>query len=228
MNSMIKTTAAFALSLMILAAVILPVVAQGGGLSRNPFDWVIAKQLTVNGYITDRATALRLQDVKVRGGGNVRAETAVTTGTTTITSTFTNPDYPRNIEITVAQITGTYTNVRTAGNIYIYGIDARGISHVDTVAMTAISASQTLTGVVPFATLTQVVIPAQSFAISITVSLGKKFGLTKAPLVSTSDVFFFTTNNTQSTSFSVDRVNGTVEPTTAPTANDDYTVWFKQ
>lgn len=224
----LKMAAAGALALVVFVAVMLPVLAQGGGLSRNPFDWVIAKQLTVNGYITDRATALRLQDVKVRGGGNVRAETEATTGTTTITSTFTNPDYPRNIEITIAQKTGTYTGIRTAGNIYIYGIDARGISHVDTVAMTAISASQTLTGVVPFATLTQVVIPAQTFPVSVTLSLGKKFGLTKAPLVSTADVFFFTTNNTQSTSFTVDRANGTVQPTTDPTANDDYTIWFKQ
>lgn len=226
--SNIKTVAAFGLALMMLAAVIAPIAAQSGGLSRNPFDWVIAKQLTVNGYITDRATALRLQDVKVRGGGNVRAETEATTGTTTITSTFTNPDYPRNIEITIAQKTGTYTGIRTAGNIYIYGIDARGIAHVDTVAMTAISASQTLTGVVPFATLTQVVIPAQTFPVSVTLSLGKKFGLTKAPLVSTADVYFFTTNNTYTSSFTVDKTNGTVQPTTDPTANDDYTIWFKQ
>jgi len=226
--SNIKTVAAFGLALMMLAAVIAPIAAQGGGLSRNPFDWVIAKQLTVNGYITDRSTALRLQDVKVRGGGNVRAETEATTGTTTITSTFTNPDYPRNIEITIAQKTGTYTGIRTAGNIYIYGIDARGISHVDTVAMTAISASQVLTGVVPFATLTQVVIPAQTFPVSVTLSLGKKFGLTKAPLVSTGDVFFFTANNTYTSSFTVDKANGTAQPTTDPTANDDYTIWFKQ
>lgn len=212
---------------LLLGLAVSNILAQSGGLSRQPMEWVIAKQLTVNGYVTDRPVALRLQDVKDDTGGNVRAEAAVTTGTTTITSSITNPDYPRNLQVTLAQTTGT-TSLRTAGNVLITGVDARGNPKVEVLAMTAVTTTEILTGSVPWATISQIQIPAQSFAISLTVSLGKKFGLPKSTLVATSDVYFFTLNNAYTSSFTVDRSNATVAPDVGVAANDDLTIWFKQ
>ena len=228
MNKFTRAAAMATLSLILLAgAVIVPFVLAQGGLSRQPLEWAIAKQLSVEGYITDRPIALRLQDVKDDTGGNVLAETSVSTGTTTITSSITNPDFPRNLQITLAQDTNIWTAVRTAGNVLITGVDARGNAKVEVLAMTAISSTEALTGSVPFATITNFQIPAQSFQISMTVSLGKKFGLPKSRLVATSDVYFFTVNNTYSSNVTVDRTNATVAPSSV-SANDDLTIWFKQ
>lgn len=226
MKTSLKTAAVLTMAVLILLAVLAPVIwAQGGGLSRNVFQWVIAKQLTVDGYIVERPVMLRFQDVKDDTGGNVLAETAITTGTTSITSSITNPDYPRNLQITLAQV--STSALRTAGNVVITGVDARGFPRLELLAVTAISATEYMTGSVPFATITSFQIPAQGHAISVTVSLGKKFALPKTKLVATSDVYFFTANNTYSANVTVDADNATFAPASV-SADDDYTVWFKQ
>lgn len=214
------------LSPAVLAGIAVPGILAQSGLSRQPFEWIIAKQLTVDGFITDRPVTLRLQDVKDDAGGNV-VDTEVTTGSTTITTSITNPDYPRNVAVVLTQSTTYSTEVRTAGNVVISGVDARGNPRVEVLAMTAVSTAETLTGSVPWATISQFEIPVQTFPITVTVSLGKKFGLPKSKLVATSDVYFFTINNAYTSTVTVDTANATFAPGSV-TANDDFTVWLKQ
>lgn len=215
------------LSLAVLLVTTVPAILAQSGLSRQPFEWIIAKQLTVDGFIMDRPMVLRLQDVKDDAGGNV-VDTEVTTGSTTITTSITNPDYPRNVAVVLTQSTTYSTEVRTAGNVLVTGVDARGNPRVEVLAMTALSTTETLTGSVPWATISQFEIPAQTFPITVTVSLGKKFGLPKSKLVATNDVYFFTINNAYTSAVTIDATNATFAPDVGVTANDDFTVWMKQ
>lgn len=241
-------------ALLLMVIVILsaaPILAQSG-LSRQRLEWAIAKRLlvsgistfqgaatfdssatiagattvddvTIGGNIASRALYTRLQDVKDDASNNVLAATAVATTTTSITSTsLTQPDYPRNIRITL-----TSAAQRAAGNITVSGTDAQGNSTSETLAMTAITATEALTGSVPWAVVDTIALPTQTGSITVTIGLGEKFGLPLIPQAS-ADVFFFTKANAYTSSYTVNTTYGTVLPTADVAANDDYTIGVKQ
>lgn len=238
------------LVLVLLAGLTLPVLAEAG-ISRQSFEWIVAKMLTVQGNtdlkgdlnvdedvtvtgdvsandltltgnIASRALVLRLQDVADDTATNVLAATAVATTTNSITTNITNPDYPRNVVLTLSS-----TAQRTAGNITLTGVDARGTATTELLAMTAITVSQTLTGNVPWASITSVAIPTQTRAFTISVGLGEKFGLPLLPVAS-GDVFKVTKTNVHTTAYTVNTTYGTVGMTADVSANDDFGIWVKQ
>lgn len=183
---------------------------------------ISANDLTLSGNIASRALVLRLQDVADDTATNVLAATAVATTTHSITTAITNPDYPRNVVVTLSS-----TAQRTAGNITLTGVDARGTATTELLAMTAITVSQTLTGNVPWASITSVAIPTQTRAFTISVGLGEKFGLPLIPVAS-GDVFKVTKTNVHTTAFTVNTTYGTVGMTADVSANDDFGIWVKQ
>jgi len=243
------------LALVLLAGLTLPVLAESG-ISRQSFEWIVAKMLTVqsdtdlkadlavggdaavsgdisaddltindvtiSGNIGTRALVLRLQDVADDTATNVLAATAVATTTSSITTNITNPDYPRNVVVTLSS-----TAQRAAGNITITGVDARGTATTELLAMTAITATQILTGNVPWAGITSVAIPTQTGAFTISVGLGEKFGLPLLPVAS-GDVFKVTKTNVATTAYTVNTTYGTVDMTADVSANDDFGIWVKQ
>lgn len=238
------------LVLALLTGLALPAMAETG-ISKQSAEWLVAKLLTVqgntdlkgdltvggdtamtgdvsandltlSGNITSRALVLRLQDVADDTATNVLAATAVATTTHSITTAITNPDYPRNVVVTLSS-----TAQRTAGNITLTGVDARGTATTELLAMTAITVSQTLTGNVPWASITSVAIPTQTRAFTISVGLGEKFGLPLIPVAS-GDVFKVTKTNVHTTAFTVNTTYGTVGMTADVSANDDFGIWVKQ
>lgn len=250
MTTGVRLAVLVTLVLALLAGLTLPVLAEAG-ISRQSFEWIVAKVLTVQGNtdlkgdlnvdedvtvtgdvsandltltgnIASRALVLRLQDVADDTATNVLAATAVATTTSSITTNITNPDYPRNVVVTLSS-----TAQRTAGNITLTGVDARGTATTELLAMTAITVSQTLTGNVPWASITSVAIPTQTRAFTISVGLGEKFGLPLLPVAS-GDVFKVTKTNVHTTAYTVNTTYGTVGMTADVSANDDFGIWVKQ
>lgn len=246
MNKNLLRTAMLCLAVAFLL-VLLPAFGVSAGKER--LDWAIIEKLTVlrgtflqgdldlgannitsvddidaetvtADYLPGRSVMLRYQDVKDDTGGNVLTATSVATTTTVITTGLTSPDYPRNIVITLDS-----DAQRAAGDIVVSGVDARGEYTAEILRADAITDTQTLTGVVPWATLDMLDLPTQTGAITVTVSLGKKFGLGKLPDAS-ADVFAFTKNHTHITG-TVNTTYGTVEPASV-SANDDLTIWYKE
>jgi hypothetical protein len=115
----------------------------------------------------------------------------------------------------------------TAGNITVAGIDARGNSASELVAVSAVSGTQTLSGVVPWQSITSFTLPTRTEAITITVTGGQKFGLPIIPEAA-GDVYHVTVNATPQAAPTVNATYGTFDPVSTPAANVDYNVWMKQ
>jgi hypothetical protein len=180
---------------------------------------VTADRVTAD-YLVGRSVMLRYQDVKDDTGGNVFTAAEITAGTTVITESLTSPDYPRNVVVVLASAAQ-----RAAGTVQIDGITPLGVADFESLTMTAITDTQTLTGSRPWATITSITIPEQTGAITMTVSLGKKFGVGKA-LVAGADVFAVLQNGAVVAATVVPEV-GSVE-VSGVTANDDLTIWYKE
>lgn len=188
-------------------------------------DLVATDDVTVGGNILTRALAIRLQDVANDASNNVLAATGVVSTTTSVTTSITNPDYPRNVVVSYQT-----TTTATATSLTIAGVDARGTSTSEALAVAAISGTQTLTGSVPWASITSFTWPTtRTEAVTLTVGLGEKFGLPLLPAAS-GDVFFVTLNNTyqNAVSYTVNITYGTVLPIADVAANDDFSIWVKQ
>lgn len=94
-------------------------------------------------------------------------------GATTVTTAFTNPDFPRTIGITPG---GTTTDVK-AGAYVITGTDVYGATISDTITFADNASTQLLT-TKAFKTVTQVVIPVQDGnAATFSLDSGAKLGL---------------------------------------------------
>jgi cytoskeletal protein CcmA (bactofilin family) len=179
--------------------------------------------VTLGGNITNRAIAIRLQDVANDDTDNVLSATGVASATATVAAGITNPDYPRNVVVTYQSVTTS-----TAGTFTITGVDTRGNSTTDALATGAVSGTQTLTGLVAWSSITTFTMPTtRTEAITLSVGLGEKFGLPIIP-VAAADVFFVAENNAYVSAYTVNTTYGTLLPTPDVVANDDFTIWMKQ
>jgi len=137
-----------------------------------------------------------------------------------ITDGITNPDYARNISITVTDITDTPT-----GNVTITGI-VRGTSTTDVIA---INAGGTAYGVKAFDTVTNINIPSTvSSDNTVTVGFSDKIGLLN-PITSAADVYKKKVNNADATAELSGKVNVTYHTVDCATvvANEDMEIRYK-
>ena len=103
----------------------------------------------------------------------VLAATLLTTAVQSVTTSITNPDFPR-----LLSVTGGDGNV--TGNVVIVGTDIRGNAITDTIALNGAS---TVDGVSAFKTVTSISLPVYASADTETVSVGisDKLGLEMIP-----------------------------------------------
>jgi hypothetical protein len=199
-------------------------VTTGTVTSLTVTDLTMAGGTITPTHIAGRAAMLRIQDAAVADAyTNIMAETGVESATTSITSSsLTQPDYPRNVVISY-----TTETTATTGTLAVAGIDARGASTSEDLTVLEISGTQTITGSVPWADITSFTLPSKTEAVTFSVGTGNALGLPIIPAAS-SDVFMVTVNNVFTTAYTVDTTYGTVAPTVAVAANDDFSIWFKQ
>ena len=136
-----------------------------------------------------------------------------------ITTGITNPDYARNVSITVTNINSP------SGNVTITGL-VRGVSTTDVIA---ISAGGIAYGVKAFDTITNINIPAGiSASDTVTVGFSDKIGLSN-PITATGDVFKKKVNNADKTSELSGNVNITYHTVDCATivANEDMEIRYK-
>jgi len=102
---------------------------------------------------------------------------AVTLGngvTTTVTTSITDPDFPR-----VISITGAMTGASLTGNVVITGTDIRGNAITDTIAL---NNNSTIDGVKAFKTITSILLPARTTAgDTVSIGISDKLGLEMIP-----------------------------------------------
>lgn len=227
-----------------------------GGIPRTPITWAVIKKLTVQGggaefqsdvtmtqdlavtgdvtandvtasgdlsltgNFSNRSLFLRYQDVAA--APDVYAEAGVVSTTNTITSSILGIGVPRNVVLTYVTVT-----TATAGNVTVAGVDARGNSTSELVAVGAVSGTQTLAGVVPWQSVTSISLPTRTEALTLTIKGGQKFGLPLVPAAA-GDVYHVTVNATPQAAPTVNATYGTFDPVSTPAANVDYDVWVKQ
>lgn len=217
----------FAVALFLVLAAFAPT------FQRQGFDWVVAKKLTVqeggsnfesnvtiNGNLTNRSLFLRYQDVAA--APSVYAAAAVVSTTNTINSSILGIETPRNVVLTWVTVT-----TATAGNVTVTGVDARGNSTTELIAVGQVSGTQTLAGVVPWQSISSFALPTRTEAVTLTVTGGQLFGLPLIPQAA-ADVYHLTVNATPQTAPTVNATYGTFNPVSTPAANVDYNIWMKQ
>jgi len=138
------------------------------------------------------------------------AEQEVTTG-------ITNPDVPRNVSITTTDISSP------SGNVTITGIDAKGNSITEDIA---ISAGGTAYGNKAFATVSKITIPDGVTADdTVSVGISDKLGLSNI-IYESGDVYKVKKNNADATIGTVNITYGTVDCATI-SGGDDFTIYYK-
>ena len=104
---------------------------------------------------------------------------AVTLGnavTTTVTTSITDPDFPR-----VLSITGAMTGGSLTGNVVITGTDIRGNSITDTIAL---NNNGTVDGIKAFKTVTSILFPARvTSGDTVSIGISDKLGLEMIPYI---------------------------------------------
>lgn len=109
-----------------------------------------------------------LHPVVAAAGAIHGAITLPASGTTTVTTAITNPDYPRVLAVTGSAILIT-------GNVVITGTDISGATITDTIALNGVAQ---VPGALAFATVTQIVVPAQhAGGDTVTIDTLNKFGM---------------------------------------------------
>ena len=182
-------------------------------------DTALTGDLTVT-HLAGRSLFLQYQDVAQ--APSIYAAASVASTTTSITTSLLGIDTPRNIVISLSS-----DLQRAAGNITVAGVDARGAAATEVLAMTAITDAQTLTGVVPWVSVSSLTLPAQTVAITISAAGGQKFGLPILPEAA-GDLYHLTVAATPQTAATVSATYGTFDPVATPAAGVDYDVWIKQ
>lgn len=182
-------------------------------------DDVTADDLTVT-HLTGRSLFLQYQDVAQ--APSIYAAASVVSTTNSITTSILGIDTPRNLVISLSS-----DAQRAAGNITVTGVDARGAAATEVLAMTAITDAQTLTGVVPWVSVSGFSLPAQTVAITFSVAGGQKFGLPILPEAA-GDLYHLTVAATPQAAPTVNATYGTFDPVATPAAGVDYDVWLKQ
>lgn len=174
--------------------------------------------LMIRGANTVYADSLydMFMDVTAEGAATVHAAITGNGATQDITTSITNPDVPRNITVT------TTNNATPSGNVVITGKNARGLSVTDTIAIVA---GGLATGVVAFATVTNIQIPAGvSASDSCEIGTGYKLGLSNF-IRATTDVYKVKKNTADVAVGTVNVANSTVDVGSI-TANDDFTIYY--
>ncbi len=155
-------------------------------------------------------------------------------GQQVLVGALTNPVHPRNVVITIVE--GNANSI-VRGTVRVTGLDARGqsVSEVIDIAPSG-GGGSTNTGVVPFATVTQVdlydfwnVTSSGAFKDRFEIGVGTKFGLTGV-LDGASDVGYVNEDGTViTTGYTVDATAGQQGITfaTAPDAVRNYIVVFR-
>jgi hypothetical protein len=144
---------------------------------------------------------------------------------------LTNPAYPRNVRIVIVDI-GTPDSI-SGGTARVIGLDARGQPQSETISIAASNFGGSInTGIVPFATVTEVDLFSFNGADSsdqVEIGVGNKFGLTGV-LDSAGDVLYVKEGSTVLTSgYTVDITSGQqgITFSSAPNGATDYTVVFR-
>jgi hypothetical protein len=215
------------IALLILAILVLAAFSPAmQGVQR--FTGILAQYITVSGnsnlqgYLPNRSQFLRYQDVAA-APAIFAAATAIPTIQALTPGELLGIETPRNLKIT-----WTTTTTATAGNITVTGIDARGNSAMDIIAVAAVSGTQTLVGNVAFVSISAVdLYSTRAETATITIVGGQKFGLPKIPLAA-GDVYLLTVNATPQAAPTVSTTYGTFDPVSTPAASVDYNVWLKQ
>ena len=143
---------------------------------------------------------------------------------------FTNPVHPRNVVITITDVNVSITG----GTARVTGLDSRGLSRSEVITIGASTgASTSHTGVVPFATVSQIDLfnftGLNAFVDSVSLGVGTKFGLT-GKLNSASDVLYVNEAGTVLTGgYTVDATASQQGITfaSAPNGVRDYVVVFR-
>lgn len=197
-----------------------PVLQIDGGGATLTGDLDLTGDTTFTGNLTGRSLYLRYQDVAA--APSIRAAAGVVSTTTSITTSILGIETPRNVVLTWQTIT-----TATAGNVTVAGVDARGASATELIAVGAVSGTQTLTGVVPWQSVTSLALPTRTEAVTLTVAGGQKLGLPLVPQAA-GDLYHLTVNETPQAAPTVNTTYGTFDPVSTPAADVDYNVWIKQ
>ena len=209
---------------------------------RQVYDWLVVKKLTVQEggatfnsdltaddvtvddltvtHLVSRSTYLRDQDVAA--APNIYVAASIPTTTTVIATSVLGIETPRNAVIAL-----TSDVTRTAGSLVVAGVDARGNAASEVLAMTASASLETLTGAVPWVSITSFTVPTQTAAFTLTVTGGQRFGLPIIPEVA-GDVYHLTVNATPQAAPTINATYGSFDPVSTPAASVDYNVWMKQ
>lgn len=170
--------------------------------------------------VANQSLVLRYQDVAA--APSIRAQATVLATVSALTTNILGIETPRNLNLTY-----TTATTATAGNITVAGVDARGNSTTELIAVSAVSGTQTLAGVVPWVSITSITLPTRTENVTLTVAGGQKFGLPLLPSAA-GDLYHLTVNATPQTAPTVNTTYGTFDPVSTPAANVDYNVWIKQ
>jgi len=164
-------------------------------------------------------TIQHLQDVRAKDDDYVHGAITGTGAELEVTTAITNPDKPRNASIKTTDVSAP------SGNVVITGINTQGSADTDTIA---ISAGATAYGVVAFATISKITIPAGVTSDdTVTVGISDIIGLI-LPIDNNSDVYKKNVNAIDES----DEISGNVSVTNN-TLNcativdfEDITIWF--
>ncbi len=189
----------------------------------------------VNGlaqWFTDRDTTAAKRYIFNGGTAPIAASTtnilAATTcangSTTTLTTFLAQPDFARNIQVTVALGGGN----PLAGDVVITGTDINGQALTETIAVTTAATYQSTKA---FKTISSIVIPARAQASdTVAVGVGAKFGLPeiffgdtilRSAVSGASDTYTLTANSTEV-------AKNLFAPNLAPNASRTYRLYYLQ
>jgi len=166
-----------------------------------------------------RVVSMHFQDLLAADPDGIHAAITGTGAAQDITAGITNPDYARNVSITVTN------NAAPTGDITITGL-VRG--EVDTEAITS-NPGGIAYGLKAFDTITNINIPAGiTAADTVTVGFGDKIGLSN-PIVAAADVFKKKVNNADKTAELAGNVDTTYHTVDCDTieANEDMELRYK-
>ena len=166
-----------------------------------------------------KVICMHFQDLLAADPDGIHAAITGTGAAQDITAGITNPDYARNVSITVTN------NAAPTGDITITGL-VRG--EVDTEAITS-NPGGIAYGLKAFDTITNINIPAGiTAADTVTVGFGDKIGLTN-PIVAAADVFKKKVNNADKTAELAGNVDTTYHTVDCDTieANEDMELRYK-
>lgn len=183
-------------------------------------DAILTDATITGGSFVGRSVFLRYQDVAAAPA--IRAEATTVATVVALSSEILGIETPRNVVLTYVTAT-----TATVGSVTVVGIDARGLAASELIAVAAISGSQTLTGVVPWQSITSFTLPTRTEDVTLTVAGGQLFGLPIVPAAA-ADLYHLTVNETPQAAPTVDTTYGTFNPVSTPAADVDYNVWMKQ